>query len=115
MVNFSISVEEKDNYVVLKTDGYVNNLGGRAIADKVHDFMEKGYKNFVINFQKSEILNSIGACILIEVLDSILEVEGKLKFSNCIEIIAQTMEIMGLTEYIDIYETQEEAENAIKD
>ncbi|KAA3604171.1 MAG: anti-sigma factor antagonist [Calditrichaeota bacterium] len=114
MVNFNIYIEEKENYVVLKTDGYINNLGGRAIADKVEEYTEKGFKHFVINFEKSEILNSIGACILIEVLDGLLELKGKLKFSNCIAIIAQTMEIMGITKFVEIYETQAMAEEAMQ-
>lgn len=114
MVNFNIYAEEKENYIVLKTDGYINNLGGRAIADKVDEYTEKGFKNFVINFEKSEILNSIGACILIEVLDGLIEIKGKLKFSNCIAIIAQTMEIMGITKFVEICETQDEAEKALQ-
>lgn len=114
MINFNIYVEEKENYVVLKTDGYINNLGGRTIADKIDEYVEKGFKNFVINFKESEILNSIGACILIEVLDGLNEIKGKLKFSNCIAIIAQTLEIMGITSFVEIYETQQQAEEAMQ-
>ena len=57
----------------------------------------------LLNLQGSKIVNSIGISILIEMLEKMLEIEGKLAFCCLTPTIQKTFHIMGLTQYARIY------------
>ena len=61
----------------------------------------------------SRIINSIGVSYIIEILEKVLESEGKIAFCNCVPIIAKTFKIMGITQYASIYGTTDEALEAM--
>lgn len=110
---FEVKVEKKANLAILRTEGYVNNIGGEKISQIADSLMSDGIVNFVINFEKSTVVNSIGISILIEVIEKLVEVGGKINFSNLTKTIAKTFNIMGLTQFSEIYDTENEAVNAI--
>jgi anti-anti-sigma factor len=106
---FQVSDRTEANRVVLYTDGYINNLGGDEIAKRCYQHIEAGRKQFVLNLEKSKIVNSIGISILIEIIEKLVEIDGNLAFCNLTPTIAKTFRIMGLTQYAKIYETETEA------
>ncbi|MFQ5900123.1 MAG: STAS domain-containing protein [Thermodesulfobacteriota bacterium] len=95
--------------IVLYTDGYLNGLGAEKLEDKCETIINGGYRNIVINFGNTEFINSIGISILIGVIEKISKVEGRLSFSNLTKINQETFEMLGLTKYVPIYETEEKA------
>lgn len=109
MSGFRLTTEVDRDYVIFRTDGYINNLGGEKIEREFEANLKKGYRKFIINFEKTELINSIGISILIGVIEKILESEGKLYFSNLSPVNAEIFEIMGLTKYVPIFNTDEEA------
>jgi anti-anti-sigma factor len=113
---FTLDVERKAGYAILRTDGYVNNLGGEKIAELANQLIDEGTRFLVLNLEKSQVVNSIGISILIEVIERMVEEEGgKLAFCHLTKTIAKTFQIMGLTQYAQIYETEAEAERAAHD
>ena len=106
---FQLSVEERGSYAVLRTEGYVNNLGGEKIGEAADALIEKGVKKLILNFEKSNVVNSIGISILIEVIEKIVDVDGRICFCFLTRTIAKTFNIMGLTQYAEIYDTEDDA------
>ena len=53
------SVQESD-LAIIRTDGYINNLGAERIEQECDAMMERGFRKFIINFAKSPIINSMG-------------------------------------------------------
>lgn len=104
-------VDEKvfDDYVILYTKGYINNLGGNEIAKRCYRQMDNGSRNFVLNLEKTKIINSIGISILIEIIEKVLELNGKLCFCGLTNSIAKTFRIMGLAQYAIIAANEDEA------
>ena len=98
---------------IVRTDGYINNLGAERIEQECDALIERGCKKIVINFAKSPIINSMGLSILIGIIERMLEIEGILVFTNLTEVNAETMEIMGLTQYAHLLSTEEEARGFI--
>lgn len=110
---FTLDVERKAGYAILRTDGYVNNLGGEKIADVANDLIDEGLRYLVLNLEKSPVVNSIGISILIEVIERLVEEEGgKIAFCHLTKTIAKTFQIMGLTQYAQIYDSEADAERA---
>lgn len=106
---FHVTVLREANYAVLRTDGYINNLGAERIEQEIEPLIEQGCQRFIINFARSPIINSMGLSILIGIIERMLEIGGVLVFTDLTEVNAETMEIMGLTQYTYIRPTEAEA------
>ena len=108
-----VTVRKEDNYAVISTEGYINNLGGEKIAKECYQLMDEGVKNFILNLAQSRVINSIGISILIEIIEKVLEVKGNIFFCAPTPTIAKTFRITGLTQYAKVFATEEEAIKAI--
>ena len=89
--------------------GYINNEGGQAIADAAADLLGQGHSKLLIDLEGTRIINSIGVSILLEIMEKLLERDGRLAFCNLTPTISKTFEIMGLVQYAAVYEDREAA------
>lgn len=110
---FRVSEATEGAVVILRTEGYVNNLGGEEIASVCYRYMEEGRRDFVINLGGSKVVNSIGISILIEIIEKMLELDGKLAFCGLTPTIAKTFHIMGLAQYSTLHDTEPDAVRSI--
>jgi anti-anti-sigma factor len=101
--SMKITVDRRDGIAVIYTDGYINNQGGEEIAQVSYQLLEEGYKKLLLNLEKTKIVNSIGISILIEIIEKMIEIEGRLSFCNLTPTIDKTFHIMGLAQYTSIY------------
>ncbi len=111
MSDFITSIKENNSIVIIETNGYLNNVGGEAVSAVVYEKMAQGQTKFLINMAGTKIVNSIGVSILIEIIEKLQEVNGKISYYNLAPIVAKTFNIMGLTKYSTVYETEEAAVN----
>ena len=115
MSEFSVRIEEMGSLAIMRSNGYINNLGGEKIADECYKLISKGCKDFVINLEDSKVVNSIGISILIELIEKILEIKGQLAFSNLTPTVSKTFRIMGLLQYAKLFEDEQAAVRALKE
>ena len=108
MSEFKLDVKEEGDVVVITTEGYLNNVGGEKIAEACYEKIESGKNSFLLNLERSSVVNSIGVSILIEIIEKLQESDGKLGYFNLAPIVAKTFNIMGLTKYSTIYESEED-------
>ena len=111
--SFHIETKEHKELWIFYTHGYINNEGGETISNKFAKAFKDGGRKFLFDLADSKIINSIGVSHLIEILEKVLESNGELAFCNCVPIIEKTFEIMGITQYARIYNTAEEAADAM--
>ena len=107
MSDFQVSVKEVDDVVVIATDGYLNNIGGEKISEICDEHMDKGVNKFLINLEKTSVVNSIGVSILIEIIEKLQDTKGKLAYCKLAPIVEKTFNIMGLTKYSTISKDEE--------
>ena len=98
-----LTVDQRDNLVVIYTEGYINNQGGEEIAREAFKLIDDGVKTLLLNLAGTKIVNSIGISILIEIIEKMIEIEGKLSFCDLTPTIDKTFHIMGLAQYTNIY------------
>tara|TARA_B100001989_G_scaffold252706_1_gene235778 strand:+ start:1189 stop:1533 length:345 start_codon:yes stop_codon:yes gene_type:complete len=101
------NIEEKNGVVVISTNGYFNNIAGDAVLEVFNQKMESGNTKFLIDMADSKVVNSIGVSILIEIIEKLQAVDGKMAFTNLAGIVEKTFNIMGITKYCDVYESIE--------
>ena len=99
MSNFQVTVKEVDSVIVIATDGYLNNIGGEKISEVCDEYIDKGKNTFLINLEKSTVVNSIGVSILIEIIEKLQEVDGRLAYCNLASIVEKTFNISNATAY----------------
>ncbi len=104
-----VRLEQHGSMAVIYTDGYINNQGGEEIARVAYEAMEGGARTLLLNLMGTKIVNSIGISILIEIIEKMLEVDGKLAFCCLTPTIEKTFNIMGLTQYAEIFPDEEQA------
>ena len=103
MSDFQVTVKEVESVDVIANDGYLNNFGWEKISEVCDEYMDKVKNTFLINLEKSTVVNSIGVSILIEIIEKLQEVDGKLAYCNLASIVEKPFNIMGLTKYSTIY------------
>lgn len=94
---------------VLYTRGYINNVGGEEIANRAYELMDDGVRSLLLNLRETKIVNSIGISILIEIIEKMMEREGKIGFCSLTPVIHKTFQIMGLANYAAIFPDEESA------
>ena len=94
--SFTLTSDLKNDCLVIATSGYVNNVGGEAIAKEFAHHFERGTKQIVINLAKSKVVNSIGMSFLIEIIEQLEEAGGKLVFAELDPAVEKMLAIMGL-------------------
>ncbi len=104
-----------DRVGLIAAAGYINNEGGQAIADAATELMDQGATTLLIDLDGTRIINSIGVSILLEIMEKLLDGEGKLAFCNLTPTISKTFEIMGLVQYADVYPDRDVARAALED
>ena len=98
-----LRVDRRDGLAVVYTEGYINNQGGEMIAREAYSLLEQGHKTLLLNLGGTKIVNSIGISILIEIIEKMIDVEGRLAFCSLTPTIEKTFHIMGLAQYAGIF------------
>ena len=114
MSEFTLNKKTEGGIVIIETNGYLNNVGGEKISEECYKEIENGKKLFLLNLEKSKVVNSIGVSILIEIIEKLEDIDGKLGYYNLAPIVEKTFNIMGLSKYSTIYNTEEEAISDMK-
>ncbi|HLE92132.1 MAG TPA: STAS domain-containing protein [Anaerolineales bacterium] len=88
------------------------NLGNFAeLEQTAKDAYENGMRDLVIDLSKTPSLTSIGVRALV-VIHRMLSIDGgtkHLKLAGPIPYVREMLQISGVTEYIEIYDTVDEA------
>ena len=106
---FNLTSEVKQNALVVKTSGYINNSGGEQIAQEYIKHKDAGINKMILNLQDSKVVNSIGISYLIEIIEKLNDSNGKLYFINLDPTIEKTFNIMGLFQFAEKAESIEDA------
>jgi anti-anti-sigma factor len=101
--SLNVNVDRREGLAVVYTEGYINNQGGEEIARVAYKLIDEGYKVLLLNLGGTKIVNSIGISILIEIIERMIEIEGKLGFCSLTPTIEKTFHIMGLAQYAPIF------------
>jgi len=97
--DFNIILETHDKILLLRTDGYINNVAGEKILDAFSKSFTGEMNKVVMDLAKSKVVNSIGISYLIDIIEKLNERNGKLVFTNLDPTIDKTFNIMGIFQF----------------
>ena len=97
--------------IVLEISGKI--MGGEETTmfhGKLHEYINRNKKNFVIDLAKVDWMNSIGLGMLISALTTVRNAGGKLVLAN----IDKIESILTITRLISVFEHHDSREVALK-
>jgi anti-anti-sigma factor len=94
---------------VVYAGDYLNKLSGERIERECCRQLEAGCRALVINFQETELVNSIGISILLGVIDAAESVGAHLVFSDLSSQTVELFEMLGLTRHVALAKDEQEA------
>jgi anti-anti-sigma factor len=106
---FSLKSHIDRDALVIQTHGYINSDGGEKIAEECYKHIDRGTRNIVLDVEESQVVNSIGISIILEILEKVDQVGGRLTFTNMSSAIEKTLTIMGIFKYASKAATVEAA------
>jgi anti-anti-sigma factor len=96
---FTLTKEVRGECLIVTTSGYINNVGGEAIASECGTHFANGIQDVILNLEYSKVVNSIGMSYIIEIIERLQETGGTLVFTNLDAAVEKMLSIMGLFKY----------------
>jgi anti-anti-sigma factor len=96
------AVETDFNRAVVFAGDYLNKLSGEQIERECRQRLDEGCRELIVNFSRTEIVNSIGVSILLGVIDSARSTGAKVVFSDVKQDTAELFDMLGLTRHVQI-------------
>jgi Ca-activated chloride channel family protein len=96
-----------EDAAVIYPGPYLNQLRGESIESQCQELLATGIRRIVINFEETELINSIGISILLGVIESVNHAEGALMLSNLNASNRELFEMLGLMSHVEMADTEE--------
>jgi anti-anti-sigma factor len=96
-----------ESAAVIYPGPYLNQLRGESIESQCQEFLAGGVRQIVINFEETELINSIGISILLGVIESVNHAQGSLVLSNLNASNRELFEMLGLMSHVEMVDTEE--------
>jgi len=109
--NFSLSFRSERDISVMMPKGYINNLGAERLESTSEAFIDKGSKKLVVNFSDVQFINTIGLSIFLSIVQSSLESDGLLCFTNMKKDHREMFEMAGLIKHVKVFKDEKDALN----
>lgn len=104
--------EIKGNVAIIHLEGKV--MGGpdaTMFHGKLHELVNSGKKQVVVDLAKVEWMSSVGLGMLISALTTVKNAKGELKLANVTESIKS---LLTITRLVTIFDTHDSVDKAIK-
>jgi anti-anti-sigma factor len=98
-----------DGTAVLYPGPYLNQLRGERIEVRCKELLATGVRNLVINFEETELVNSIGISLLLSVFDVVEESSGNIVLSNLSNANRELFDMLGILSSVELHESEDEA------
>ena len=109
MSTLEIKTRLVEGTAIVYPGSYLNQLRGEGIEERCHQLIEQGVRHIVLNFEETELINSVGISILLGVVETVNDAKGCLVITNLNQSSRELFEMLGLLGYIKVEETEERA------
>ena len=98
----SIPVQTTGETATVFANDYLNKLSGEKIERECKRQLDAGVQTLVVDFSKTEIVNSIGVSILLGVIDAASNAGAKVVFSDVNDDTIELFDMLGLTNHVTV-------------
>ncbi len=105
----TIPTEKQKNVVIVALEGEINVNNANATREALTKLLTSGERKFLIDFAKVSFIDSSGLAVLIEMVQRLSKVNGKLRVFNVNSKIREVFEIVKIHKLIGNYDSREAA------
>lgn len=100
--SLSPTPEAVRSVAVVHAADYLNKLSGESVERECRERIAEGARELILNFSRTEIVNSIGVSILLGVIDAARSSGAHVVFTGVNEGTAELFEMLGLTNHVEL-------------
>ncbi|GAB4150854.1 MAG: hypothetical protein Fur0037_19530 [Planctomycetota bacterium] len=93
---------------------YVTDALKESLKETINAKIEEGFRHFVLNLENVKIIDSCGVGLIIVANNVTTAHDSKLYLCNIKPFIVKIFEIMRISKHLAIYETEDDALQAVK-
>jgi anti-anti-sigma factor len=116
MADFNLEIVQSGKVLVVRTEGYLDDSGGKVFKEKCSELIDKGNNFFVFNLEKTPVINSTGLSTLLDVMVQIIDYQdGDVAITGLSKLTQTALQMTGVLTLCDAYATESEAIEAVAD
>lgn len=101
-ISHSASAESERSVAIVHAGDYLNKLSGESVERECRERIAEGATELILNFSRTEIVNSIGVSILLGVIDAARSSGAHIVFTGVNEGTAELFDMLGLTNHVEL-------------
>jgi anti-anti-sigma factor len=110
MSTFNINWKIKQNFPIVTLEGDITSEADHLLEEAYYEIRNQiKEKIYIFDFQKANYINSSGISSFIKIIHIHKEENGDFIFTGLSEHLRKVMDIVGLTDYVRIFDTIETA------
>ena len=109
MSYLTVRTRKADGVLVVYIDGYLNSIMGEEVERLVREALDEGCRKILLNFEETRLINSIGISIIIDIVEKIMDRNGRLAFCALSRINRELFQMTGVARYVQAFDREEEA------
>ena len=112
---YLISSEVFEEIPVIIVEGDLTSDADSDVKSTYSDLKDQHSMNeIIVNFEKTKYINSSGIATLINIIQDINERNGKIAFVGMSDHLKKVMDIVGISDFVQIHDTNDLASKSIK-
>jgi anti-anti-sigma factor len=113
-VPFSVASRLVGDAAVIYPKGYLNNLSGESLVKECGIYIGKGITKIVVNFSETDLINSIGISLLLQIIEDLKNIKGTICCTNMSKFLRDNFEMLGLIQYMVVFPVESDALQYLK-
>lgn len=105
---FQVDSAERGGIPVLALSGEITSEADTELKKQYYSIAEERRKQVILDFEKTRYINSSGIAVLISIITEATEKEHNVEFVGLTPHFKKVMEIVGLTDFVNIYDSIDE-------
>ncbi len=101
--------EAGEGLSIVYVNGYLNSLLGEELTLAVHEVLNAGRSNVILNFEGIRLINSNGISSVIGIVERVAERDGMLAFCALNRISRELFRMTGVSRHVRAFDSEEEA------
>ncbi len=110
----NVSIRQREGVSIIDLMGDVTTFAEEKINDAYRQVTEQGARTVLLNFRQNDYINSAGIAILIGIVTEVNRNNQKLAVSGLSQHFQKIFRMVGLAQYAEIYQDEDEALQAFK-
>src|SRR3712207_1711280 len=108
-----VSTRTEQGITIIDLKGDVTTFADAKITDAYRTASAAGARKIVLNFRRSDYINSAGIAILIRIVTEVNRAGQRLAMSGLNDHFQKIFRMVGLSQYAHIYEDEQQAVAAL--